>query len=203
MAPQLIAMSIFSFTMSITPGPVNMINLTSGVTNGFIKTIPFVTGSTIGFILLLTATGLGFMQFITAYPVFLKYISIGGSSFILYMSYKIAKSKPDMSMQSVNRPKFMEGVLLQWLNPKAWLASISGISLFADENSYLPLFLFIPQYFVMCFICFSSWAILGEKLRQFLKSKNRLKAFNYTMGTLLFTCAVFLIYASLTDALIL
>lgn len=197
---QIIAMCIFSLTMSITPGPVNMINLASGATNGFKKTIPFVSGSTIGFILLLTALGIGFMQVIVAYPVFLKYMSIGGSSFILYMSYKIATSSPDISTQSVKCPKFMEGFFLQWLNPKAWLACISGISLFADEKSFFPLFLFISLYFVICFISLSSWAALGDRLKLILGNRTSLKIFNYFMGILLSSCAIYLLYSSLVGS---
>ncbi len=200
MTSQLIAMSIFSLAMSITPGPVNMINLASGATHGFKRTIPFVSGSTVGFILLLTALGIGFMQILSAYPIFLKYMSVGGSIFILYMSYKIAKSEPEISAQRVNCPKFMEGVLLQWLNPKAWLACISGISLFADEKSFFPLFLFITLYFVICFLSLSSWAVLGDKLRLILGSKTRLVIFNYVMGILLSACAVYLLCTSLTGS---
>lgn len=197
---QLIAMCIFSLTMSITPGPVNMINLASGATHGFKKTIPFVSGATIGFILLLTTLGVGFMQVIAAYPVLLKYMSIGGCGFILFMSYKIAKSGSDISPQRVNRPKFMEGIFLQWLNPKAWLACISGISLFADEKSFFPLFLFISLYFVICFLSLSSWAILGDRLKLIIGSKTRLKFFNYAMGMLLSACAVYILHSSLVDS---
>ena len=200
MASQIIAMSIFSLTMSITPGPVNMINLSSGVTHGFKKTIPFVSGATVGFILLLIVLGMGFMQVIGAYPVFLKYMSIGGAGFIIYISYKIAISKPDISAQRMSCPTFVEGFLLQWLNPKAWLACMSGISLFADEKSYFPLILFISLYLVICFISLSSWAILGDKLKVLIGRKTRLKIFNYVMGILLSACAVYLLYSSLTGS---
>lgn len=146
MMSQIIAMSIFSLVMSITPGPVTLIIVASGATYGIKKTIPFVSGATIGFILLLLTLGIGLMQFISAFPAFLKYMSIGGSGFILYMSYKIATSTPNLSSQSVKYPKFTEGFILQWLNPKAWLACISGISLFADEKSFSPLFFFVTLY---------------------------------------------------------
>jgi threonine/homoserine/homoserine lactone efflux protein len=199
-ASQIIAMSIFSLTMSITPGPVNMINLSSGVTYGYKRTIPFVSGATVGFILLLIVLSMGFMQVIDAYPIFLKYMSLGGAGFILYISYKISISEPDISAQRVNCPTFMEGFLLQWLNPKAWLACMSGISLFVDEKSYLPLVLFISLYFVICFISLSSWAILGDKLKVLIGSKTRLKFFNYVMGILLSACAVYLLHSSLTES---
>ena len=56
----LFAMFSFSLAMSISPGPVNMIILSSGVNYGVKKTIPYVSGATIGFTLLLLFTGLGF-----------------------------------------------------------------------------------------------------------------------------------------------
>jgi len=200
MTSQIIAMSIFSLTMSITPGPVNMINLSSGVTHGFKKTIPFVSGATVGFILLLIVLGMGCMQVIGAYPVFLKYMSMGGTGFILYISYKITRSETGISAKRVNCPTFMEGFLLQWLNPKAWIACMSGISLFADEKSYFPLVLFISLYLVICFMSLSSWAILGDKLKVFIGSRTRLKVFNYVMGILLSVCAVYLLYSSLAGS---
>lgn len=201
MTSQIIAMIIFSFTMSITPGPVNMINLSSGATHGIRKTIPFVSGSTIGFILLLTALAIGFMRIVLAYPLFLTYMAVGGTGFILYMSYKIAKSDPGQSTQAVTCPKFTEGVLLQWLNPKAWLACISGISLFADKDSFFPLFLFIALYFVVCYLCLFAWAVLGDRLKLILRNRTSLAIFNYLMGGLLSICALYLLYTSLTEVL--
>lgn len=200
MTSQLIAMCIFSLTMSITPGPVNMIIIASGATHGIKKTIPFVSGSTLGFILLLLILAIGFMQFIAVYPAFLKYMSIGGSSFILYMSYKIATSAPNLSKEGAKCPKFMEGFILQWLNPKAWLACIAGISLFADEKSFSPLLLFISLYFIICFLSLSSWAVLGDRLSLVLETGKRLKLFNYSMATLLSSCAIYLLYSSLVGS---
>jgi threonine/homoserine/homoserine lactone efflux protein len=197
MLSQILAMCAFSLVMSITPGPVNIINLASGATHGFKKTIPFVSGATIGFILLLLSLGIGFMQFITAYPAFLKYMSIGGAGFIFYMSYKIATSAPDISIKRIKRPKFMEGFTMQWVNPKAWLACLSGISLFADENSFYPLLLFVTLYFIICFVSLSLWAFAGDRLNSILGTETRLRVFNYSMGILLFSSAAYLLYSSL------
>ena len=106
MTSQLIAMGIFSLTMSITPGPVNMINLASGATHGLKKTIPFVTGSTIGFILLLITLSIGFMQVIAAYPLFLKYMSMGGRFYSLYelqnSHIHIGHNRPEHKMSKIH-----------------------------------------------------------------------------------------------------
>jgi threonine/homoserine/homoserine lactone efflux protein len=75
----LLAMFLFSLVMSISPGPVNMIILSSGISYGIKRTIPYVSGATFGFTLLLLFIGFGFSQFIKAYPFFLSYLAIVGS----------------------------------------------------------------------------------------------------------------------------
>ena len=89
MYTQIAAMCIFALSMSITPGPVNMVIVASGASYGLRKTLPFVSGATIGFILLLIVLGLGLMQIVTAHPSLLKYLAIAGSLFIIFLGYKI------------------------------------------------------------------------------------------------------------------
>ncbi|MCO1335598.1 hypothetical protein MO867_14765 [Microbulbifer sp. OS29] len=54
-----LAMFGFSLAMPITPGPVNMVIISSGVNHGFSRTLPFVSGATVGFTLLLSMIGFG------------------------------------------------------------------------------------------------------------------------------------------------
>ena len=88
----LFAMFSFSLAMSISPGPVNMIILSSSANYGVRRTFTFVSGATIGFSLLLLFIGLGFDKVINTYPFFLKYLAVVGSLFIVYMGFKIANS---------------------------------------------------------------------------------------------------------------
>lgn len=199
MTSHLAAMCIFSLTMSITPGPVNMTLVASGARYGFQKTIPFTSGATIGFILLLLFLGFGLMQFVAAYPAFLSYLSLAGSAFIIYVSYKIATAPPDLVIEESCCPNFREGLLMQWLNPKAWLACIAGISLFADATSHTPLLIFASLYFVICYLSLSTWAALGNRVSTLLSTRNRIRVFNISMGVLLGACAVYLLYSSLPE----
>lgn len=193
----LIAMFAFSLAMSITPGPVNMIILSSGVNYGIKRTIPYVSGATIGFTLLLLFIGLGFFQFIKAYPSFLTYLAIAGSLYIIYMGYKIASAKPDITVKNADVPKFYQGFLLQWINPKAWIACVSGVSIFSTAESYDQFLIFSGIYFVVCYLSLAAWAILGDKVASLLNSQIRLRVFNTTMGLLLIVTAVYLGYTQL------
>lgn len=191
----LIAMISFSLAMSISPGPVNMVIVSSGANYGIRKTFSFVSGATIGFTLLLLFIGLGFYKVIDLYPDFLKYLAIAGSLFIIYMGYLLASSKPELDIKKENLPTFMQGFLLQWLNPKAWIACVAGVSLFsvANDNGVFLTFSFI--YFLVCYLALFSWSVLGNKVTIFLNNKFRLKVFNVLMGGLLIVTACFLLYS--------
>lgn len=198
MLSTIIAMSIFSFVMSISPGPINLIIVSSGASYGVKRTMSFVSGATIGFTLLLMFVGFGFIKIIQAYPVLFDYLSLAGSLFIIYIGYKIVTA-PTSGVEVKNDeriPKFYEGFLLQWLNPKAWIAAASGISMFSSTNNHLLAFIMI--YFLICYACLSVWAILGNATTMLLKFNNGLSFFNKGMGFVLIATACYLIYLQLT-----
>ncbi|QFT55728.1 LysE family translocator [Microbulbifer sp. THAF38] len=191
-----LAMFGFSLTMSITPGPVNMVIVSSGVQHGFARTIPFVSGATIGFTLLLAAIGFGFYQILESYPQLLHYLAIAGSLYVIYMGYKIASAPAEeIAIDERSLPRFHEGFLLQWLNPKAWIACVSGVALFSSPHSQLSLVYFVFVYFWVCYASLTLWAFAGDKIRHLLGGTSRIKRFNLVMGGLLILCAVYLLYS--------
>ncbi len=192
-----LAMISFSLVMSISPGPVNMIIISSGINNGFRKTFTFISGATIGFTLLLGFIGFGFYNVMELFPNFLNYLAFFGSGFIIYMGYKIATSNKSLEINKSEKkvPRFHEGFLLQWLNPKAWIASVSGVSLFSISEAIL--LTFIVVYFFLCYIGLSFWGVLGDQISGFFRLEKRLKMFNLFMGSLLIITAVYLFYIQL------
>ncbi|MDM4221004.1 LysE family translocator [Klebsiella pasteurii] len=189
----ILAMFMFALTMSISPGPVNMVIISSGANHGFRKTLPFVSGATIGFTLLLILVGFGFYAVIESYPLFLKYLNVAGSAFIIFVGYKIASSQPELSLKKTDTPGFVQGFLLQWLNPKAWLACASGGALFSDSSTHTMLITFIIIYFSVCYISLAAWAILGNKVSTLLSSAQRIRVFNVLMGGLLIMTACYML----------
>jgi threonine/homoserine/homoserine lactone efflux protein len=195
----LLSMISFSFVMSITPGPVNIMIISSGINNGFRKTFSFISGATIGFTLLLFIIGLGLSNIYILYPKLFSIMEIIGSLFIMYMGYKITRSTDDLKTQSHTKqtPKFYEGFLLQWINPKAWIASISGVSMFITNNTSLLIFIII--YFFVCYLSLSFWGVVGEKATIFFNTKMRLKIFNVVMGSILILSSFSLFLSNLLN----
>jgi threonine/homoserine/homoserine lactone efflux protein len=193
----LIAMFSFSLAMSISPGPINMVIISSSATHGVRKTFSFVSGATIGFTLLLLFIGLGFYKVIDLYPTFFKYLSVVGALYIFYMGYLISRSRPAFNLEKQRQPGFYQGFFLQWLNPKAWMACVSGVSQFSSPSNNQQFMVFLVIYFVVCYLSLFTWSVLGGRAGLVLNNRFRIALFNSLMGGLLILTACFLFYSQI------
>jgi threonine/homoserine/homoserine lactone efflux protein len=185
----IVSMFIFSLSMSISPGPVNLTILTSSMNYGVKATFAFISGATIGFTLLLASVCFGLYQMIMIYPVLLDVITILGTVLLLWIGLNILRAKgtviSSQSQDEVKIPTFIQGALMQWLNPKAWIAAVAGTGLFSTGHIHTVLLVFVVIYFVVCYLSLLLWGIVGEKLASFLNTGNRARLFNIVMGLLL------------------
>lgn len=189
------AMFVFSLSMSISPGPVNFVCLSSGINHGFIRSLPFVSGATIGFTLLLLAIGLGLGVVADNTPLILTVLNFLGSGFICFLGFKIMTSQGllDVDKHGLSIPTFNQGFLLQWLNPKAWMACIAGTSSFNTANSLGSLTLFVCIYFVVCYASIAGWALAGNQISRYLNKHKYIRALNILMGSLLLLVGLYLL----------
>lgn len=185
----IVSMFIFSLSMSISPGPVNLTILTSSMNYGVKATFAFISGATIGFTLLLASVCFGLYQMIVIYPVLLDVITILGTVLLLWIGLNILRAKgtviSSQYQDEVKIPTFIQGALMQWLNPKAWIAAVAGTGLFSTGHIHAVLLVFVVIYFVVCYLSLLLWGIAGEKLASFLNTGNRARLFNIVMGVLL------------------
>ncbi|RIX52189.1 LysE family translocator [Paenibacillus nanensis] len=191
-----LAMCLFSLSMSISPGPVNMTILTSGVNFGFKRTFSFVSGATLGFVLLLTAVGLGVSNLAAQVPSFYGLLKYAGSGYMIYVGCKIMTARPDLKQSERQTLRYRHGFLMQWLNPKAWIACLTGVSAFGLKDSYSMLFVFVCIYFLICYLSLAAWALLGAKLQLLTRVRNGIRAFNAAMGAILILVAVYLLFST-------
>jgi threonine/homoserine/homoserine lactone efflux protein len=89
----------------------------------------------------------------------------------------------------------MYGAAMQWLNPKAWLASLAGMGAYAVDGGSMQIFRFAAIYFVICYLAIACWAWAGTFLRQYLNDARRVRLLNRVMAALLTASAIYLLYA--------
>ncbi|MDW6004674.1 LysE family translocator [Vibrio mangrovi] len=185
----LLAMAIFALVTSISPGPVNILATVTGANCGYLRTVPHIMGATLGFVTILFLLGFGLSQFLSEAPYLTDILTYLGGAFLLYLSYKVATQNPlsDSEEDNTSAPSLFQGIMCQWLNPKAWIVSLAGISVFFHDNSaeLEKLLIFCSIFFVVCYASISVWAVLGVTIRSILSTPRHFKLFNIVMGLLL------------------
>lgn len=189
----ILSMAAFALVASLSPGPVNLVGFNTGLTHGWRPALWHVAGATLGFVVLLVAVGLGLHEVLAAWPAF-WILRVAGALFLLYLAWKLARASGDLGSGAVAAcPGFRDGALLQWLNPKAWLAAAAGVALFVGEDRG-RLALFAGLYLVICFASLACWAVAGQWLRGRALTPGRLRLLNRALATLLVLCAASLLW---------
>lgn len=194
----LIAMGVFALTMSISPGPANMITLSAGLHHGTRRAMPFVLGCTIGFTALLVTLGLTAGQLARLGPAWQTGMAVLGAAVIIYFGIRIALAPAGLDKAArPGLPTLWQGAMLQWVNPKAWGACLAAVSLFELAGHSDRLTVFASLYFVICLFGIGSWAVLGRGIRRLLSNPMRMRLFNLAVGTTLILLALALAGESL------
>nr|WP_275664477.1 LysE family translocator [Vibrio tubiashii] len=179
---------MFAISSSVTPGPNNIMVMTSGVNFGVKKTLPLLLGICVGFTIMLLLVGLGFGQLFYVFPQLDLVIKTLGTAYLLYLAWQIAQSGNVSAAGGQSKPLgFMRGALFQWVNGKAWVVAIGAISAFTTVgDTYMSQNLTIAMtFFVASFPCVGVWLMFGSVLRQYLQKPSYLRLFNLTMSILL------------------
>ncbi|SMH46300.1 LysE family translocator [Mesorhizobium australicum] len=182
-----LALVVFAFVTSITPGPNNFMLLASGVNFGFWRTVPHMCGIGVGFFTLLVGVGFGLGAMLTAYPQLHLALKVAGGAYLLYLAWKIAMSRSLGEKEGGTRPMtFLEAAAFQWVNPKAWVMAVTAMAVYTDPaRPFLTMLLVATAFALVNFPSVSCWAGFGVALRGFLADPVRLKWFNVAMGVLL------------------
>lgn len=192
----LLSMAAFALAASISPGPVNVVALSAGARHGLAASMRHVTGATVGFTVLLLLIGLGLHALLAHFPDLITVVKWAGVGFLLYLACKLAVDDGRLGEDKAARgPSFAYGAAMQWLNPKAWLASLAGMGAYAADGDGGLVWQFTVVYFVICYVSIASWACAGTFLRKYLQEPKRVRLFNRTMAALLAASALYLLVA--------
>ncbi len=182
-----IALLLFAFTTSITPGPNNMMLFASGVNFGFRRTIPHMLGIGAGFLSLLIGVGLGLGALLHSVPVLYTLLKFAGGAYLLWVAWKIGTSRSLSDSKTGAEPMtFVGAAAFQWVNPKAWVMAVTAMATYTDDSQYYFTVMLVGIAFAAVNLpSVSTWAGFGSALREWLSVPARLKWFNITMAVLL------------------
>ncbi|WP_282076953.1 LysE family translocator [Epibacterium ulvae] len=189
-----IALAGFSFGTVITPGPNNLMLMTSGANFGFKRSLPHILGVGLGFPLMILPVGLGVMQLFDLFPALNWILTILSVVYILWLAWKIAHAAAPKQGEANGKPlTFLQACAFQWVNPKAWAMALGAVTLYAASRELQAVLWVSGTYVMMGCISTTTWTVLGQQLRRTLTNPQRLRAFNWSMAALL-VCSLYPVF---------
>jgi len=188
--PLLISIVSFAVATFFSPGPNNLMLLSSGLTFGFRRTVGHIMGIVVGFPLMVIAVGLGVGGVFELYPLLYDGLKVVGMGYLLWMAWHIANTKGDLAdkQSTADRPfSFIQAALFQWVNPKAWIIAITATSTFTTKGEHLvaQIVVIATIYLLVALVTTITWTLGGELLKRFISSARSLKIFNVSMAILI------------------
>ncbi|MEP6885610.1 MAG: LysE family translocator [Gammaproteobacteria bacterium] len=186
-----IAFVSYALVMSITPGPNNVMVLSSGANFGLRRTMPHILGITYGFTLqtlaVCTVFGLAWHH-LAGPPAWLSWV---GAAYLAYLAFKLLRSGPVGTARVAKPLTLWEGMIFQAVNPKAWIMALTTASVFVPKLGDLRVALLLMGLVLILINlpCVTTWAACGDALRKWLESPRRRMVFNGIMGALLLLTA--------------
>ena len=180
-------------TMSVTPGPNNLMLAASGVNFGFRRTLPHMLGVSFGngFQVLLVASALAWvMGTLTRWRLELV---LAGCAYLIWLAWRQAHAAQPGQSGRGQPLGFFGAALFQWVNPKGWMMVFNTVLLFLPRGGGWAAALSLAAVCIVINLpCIALWAVIGDRLRQRLAEPRVLRMFNYTMAFLLAATAVWI-----------
>ncbi|GAB59960.1 LysE family translocator [Rheinheimera nanhaiensis] len=184
----LFAVLFFAFSTTITPGPNNVMIMSSGVNYGIKASLPHWLGICVGFPLMVLLVGLGFGVVFERYPHLHQLIKVLGVAYLLWLAWRIASAEPKAIEQGKSKPfSFMQAALFQWINGKAWVMASGAIAAFTTVGGvyWLEVSIITAAFLLVAFPCVGVWLVFGAVLRKVLTKALFQRLFNITMAIIL------------------
>jgi threonine/homoserine/homoserine lactone efflux protein len=186
---------MYSFVMSITPGPNNVMLTAAGAAFGFRRTVPHILGVCVGFSIELLAVCAGLGAIFTRWPDLQTVLRWVGAAYLLYLGVRMLGGGQARTGVTTRPVTFVEAALFQFLNPKAWVMTLTAATLFLPRELGV---IAADTYMVVVMAlvnlpCIAVWALFGSSLRMFLARPASRMGFNAAMAVALAATGVIMV----------
>ncbi|MDN3611903.1 LysE family translocator [Vibrio ostreicida] len=175
---------LFAFVSTFTPGPNNLMLMTSGANVGYKRTLPHMSGVAFGFAFMLLLVGAGLNGIFQTYPSAHQFLKAASLAYLFYLAIKIACSGKANECPDFKPMTFLGAASFQWVNPKGWSMAISAVTLYS-QGGWGDLVLIATIFLLVNFPSGSAWILVGRELQRWLTSDVRTRSFNLVMAALL------------------
>jgi threonine/homoserine/homoserine lactone efflux protein len=118
-----------------------------------------------------------------------------GAAYLLWLGWKLLRSGEVAAGKAVRPITFLQAAAFQFVNPKAWVMSLSAVALFLPAGlGLVPAASYLISTMLMINLpCIAVWALFGSSLRGLLTRKPARLAFNVSMAVALVATGVIMV----------
>jgi len=207
-ATEFSALLVLATATSFTPGPNTTLSTALAANGGLRGAMRFVCAVPVGWGLLFALCAGGVGALVVALPLLRWSILLGGVGYLLWLAWRLSGSR---SLSTVNPERlnvtFAQGVMLQFLNIKAWMLALSIVAGWvAGRPDALERFVSVfPLLLGFAFFSNFTYAAVGSLLRHWLTGPvvggqptgGRLLVFNRCMALALVITAAWMLGSGL------
>ena len=186
------ALLLLATASSFTPGPNTTLSTALAANHGFGRALRFALAVPVGWGLMYTACAFGVGALVLALPWLRLTVLVLGVGYLLWLAARLARSS---TLAQVNRARlsvgFGQGVLLQFLNVKAWMLALAVTAgwVAGRPDAALRYAQTLPVLLGFGLVSNLSYALVGALLRDWLARGRRLLWFNRMMALALVATA--------------
>ena len=188
-----LALLTYVASMSVTPGPNNLMLAASGVNFGFRRTVRHILGISSGHAVQVAVVA-GLLAWVMAWLDTLRpTLVVIGCSYLLWLAWRQAHAGQPGTKNAAKPLGFLGAALFQWVNPKAWVMAVNTAILFLPRDGGWHATLSLALICALVTLpCVALWAAAGDRLRHRLSEPRALRWFNGTMALLLAATAIWI-----------
>lgn len=198
------ALIVLATATSFTPGPNTTLSTALAANLGLRHSLRFVFAVPVGWGLLLALCAGGLGSLVVAWPALHWTILWGGVAYLLWLAWRLAGSKRLSEVDDARlNVTFAQGVMLQFLNIKAWMLALSITAgwIAGHPDALMRFALVFPLMLAFAFFSNLAYASAGSLLRHWLAGPfedgmatgRRLQAFNRLMALALGVTAIWML----------
>lgn len=200
------ALLVLATATSFTPGPNTALSAALAANGGLRHAGRFVLAVPAGWGLLFGLCALGLGSVVLAAPALRGGILLAGSGYLLWLAWRLARSAAPSSHTGAAPMQvgFVQGVMLQFLNIKAWMLALSIVAgwVAGKPDAVERFFWILPVLLMYAALSNFTYALAGTLLREWLAgpavqgqpSYGRLRGFNRLMATALVLTAAWMLW---------
>ncbi|TYP74607.1 LysE family translocator [Paenibacillus methanolicus] len=166
---------IYCTVATFTPGPTNIVLLSTVHHRGARAAMRYAYGATAGFGVLLGLSALVNTILAAVIPAILMGMRLIGSGYMLYLAYRLYTMNVAVQADAPRNATFGSGFLMQFLNPKVVLFALTVIPTFLAPNDAATPAVAAGVLMItgIGFAAFVAWVLFGAIFRSLLQQHTK------------------------------